>query len=390
MTRYGTAGRLGHHASAGNFAHAGLGHPNFTRAGGRRALNGADLEGLAGAWIARVAARDATIYGATGDGVALILPATGNVRDLASVGLRNHDGAGDLAFDGLVARTHDRVGALTLFRRRYHDRVVHLLRHGNPVDAIDRVGARALFRNRYHDRVGDFLLARAIYRLHDRVGALTLLRNRHHDRVVHLLRNRVPIDAIDRISARALLGNRYHDRVRNFLLALFNDAAHDRVGALTLLDDRLHNGVVHLLRNRRPDALVDRVGARALLGNRYHDRVRNFLLAGLVNDAIDRARNRLRHVLPNCAVDRIGNLARLTLRYVPRARYLTRNRHFLNAIAIANNLFFFKNNAAAGLHDRVALRGEFTRGRTASGIGTRAAVGRLRLLQRERCQRGNR
>ena len=330
MTRYGTAGRLGHHASAGNFAHAGLGHPNFTRAGGRRALNGADLEGLAGAWIARVAARDATIYGATGDGVALILPATGNVRDLASVGLRNHDGAGDLAFDGLVARTHDRV------------------------------------------------------------GALTLLRNRHHDRVVHLLRNRVPIDAIDRISARALLGNRDHDRVRNFLLALFNDAAHDRVGALTLLDDRLHNGVVHLLRNRRPDALVDRVGARALLGNRYHDRVRNFLLAGLVNDAIDRARNRLRHVLPNGAVDRIGNLARLTLRYVPRARYLTRNRHFLNAIAIANNLFFFKNNAAAGLHDRVELRGEFTRGRTASGIGTRAAVGRLRLLQRERCQRGNR
>ena len=318
------------HAGAGNFAHTGLGNPNFTSASGRRALNGADLEGLARARIARVAASDAAIDGATGNRVALILPASGGIRNLAGVGLGNHDGAGNLTLDGLVARTHDRVGALTLLGNRNHNGVVDLLRHGDPINAIDRVGARAL------------------------------------------------------------LGNRNHNRVGNFLLALFDDAAHDRVGALALLDDRLHDGIVHLLRNGRPNAFANRIGARALLGNRNHDRVRNFLLAGLVDDAINRSRNRLRNVFPNGAIDRVGNLASLTLGHVTRACDLARNRNLLDAVAVADDLLFFKDDSATGLHDRSALRGEFTRGRTASGVGTRAAVSRLRLLQRERCQRGNR
>ena len=267
---YRTVGGLRNHAGAGNFAHAGLGNPNFTSASGRRALNGADLEGLARARIARVAASDAAIDGAAGNRVALILPASGGIRNLAGVGLGNHDGAGNLTLDGLVARTHDRVGALTLLGRRNHNGVVDLLRHGNPIDAI--------------------------------------------------------------------------------------------------------NGI----------------SARALLGNRNHDRVRNFLLAGLVDDAINRSRNRLRNVFPNGAIDRVGNLASLTLGHVTRACDLARNRNLLDAVAVADDLLFFKDDSATGLHDRIALRGEFTRGRTASGVGTRAAVSRLRLLQRERCQRGNR
>ena len=301
-----------------------MGNPNFTRAGGRRALDRADLRADRAARIARIAAGDAAIDDFARNGVALILPAAGLNRNLLGAGLRNHGRAGNLTLNVFVD------------------------------DAVDRIGAGLLFGGR------------------------------NHDRVVDLLRNLSADDAVDRVGAGLLFGDRNHDRVRNFLLTLFVNNAVDRIGAGLLLGNRNHDRVVHLLRNLGPNGAVDGVGAGLLFSDRNHDRVRNLLLNVFPNDAVDRAVDGLLAVFPNHTVDGVGNLTRLTFRDVLREDALTGNRNALNLSTVASNLLVFADDLAAGLHDDVALSREFRRARAAAGVRTRAAISSLSLIRAKR------
>ena len=353
-------GRAGRHDRAGDFLHAGLGNPNFASARGRRALNRADLRANATARIAGIAARDATIDDATRNRVALILPATGRNRNLASNRLRNHRRARNLLLDVFPNDAVDGVLASLLLGDRNHLGVGNLLRNVGPDRLVDRVGPGLLLGDRNHNGVRDFLLALLVNDAIDGVLASLLLDVGNHHRVVHLLRNVDP------------------------------DGLVDRVGPGLLLDVGNHHRVVHLLRNVDPDGLIDRVGPGLLLDMGNHHRVRDLLLNVVPNDATNRAVHRLLAIFPNDAIDRVANFARLTLRDVLRERALTSNRNALHFGAVASNLLILAHDLAARLHHDVRLRRKGLRARSATGVRARAAIRGLRLFQRKRREHSDR